>query len=76
MWWRGLACGVVLSCGGPVLVSLDPGRGPMHYSSSHAVVASYWNWKDLQLCTGALGRKKKRGRLAIDVSSGPVFLTK
>ena len=31
--------------------------------------------QDIQLCTGALGRKKKRGRLATDVSSGPIFLT-
>ena len=31
---------------------------------------------NIQLCTGALGRKKKkRGRLATDVSSGPIFLT-
>ena len=33
--------------------------------------------QDMQLCTTALGRgKKKRGRLATDVSSGPIFLTK
>ena len=30
----------------------------------------------MQLYTGALGRKKKRGRLATDVSSGPIFITK
>ena len=40
--------------------------------------------KNIQLCTGGLlgekGKnkifKKKRGRLAIDVSSGPILLTK
>ena len=33
---------------------------------------------DLQrgYATGALGRKNKRGRLATDVRSGPIFLTK
>ena len=32
--------------------------------------------RDIQLCTGALGRKgKKGGRLATDLSSGPIFLT-
>ena len=33
-----------------------------------------YNW-DIQLCAGTLGRKK-RGRLAIDVSSGPILLIK
>ena len=52
-----------------------------HYSSSHAVVASHiaeleglatkiysYGW--------GLWREKKKGRLARDVSSGPIFLTK
>ena len=58
----------------------DPGCGPTHRSSSHAEAVSHieelqlYNY-DTQLCTGALGRKKK-GRLAKDVSAGPIFLKK
>ena len=40
---------------------LDPGCGSTHCSSSHAVAASH---------------TENRGRLATDVSSGPIFLTK
>ena len=31
---------------------------------------------NIQVCTGVLGRKKKEGRLATYVSSGPIFLIK
>ena len=30
----------------------------------------------MQLCTGALRRKKKKRKMATDVSSGPIFLSK
>ena len=42
-------------------VRIPGGCGPTHCSSSHAVAASYI---------------QNRGRLATDVSSGPIFLTK
>ena len=42
-------------------MGLDPGCGPTHHSSSHAVVASHI---------------QNRGKLAQGVSSGPIFLTK
>ena len=64
----------------PGFAGLDPGHRPTRHSSSHAEVASHI--EELEGSTtwiynyvlGALGRKKKRGRLATDVSSGPIFL--
>ena len=60
-------------------MGLDPGHGPMCHSSSHDVVAS-----DIQirgrlawmLAQQQSSSSEKRGRLAMDVSSGPIFLTK
>ena len=61
---------------------LDPGRGPTHSSSSHALVTSHieeleWPTTRIYNCIlGLWGEKKKKGRLATDVSSGPIFLNK
>ena len=43
-------------------------------SIPHRRTRMTYKW-DIQLCTEALG-EKKRGRLATDLSSGPIFLTK
>ena len=59
----------------------DSGHGRTHHSSSHAMVASYI--EELEGLTTriynyvlGLWGLKKRGRLATDVSSGPIFLRK
>ena len=55
----------MLPVSSPMFASSDPGRGPTHCSSSHAVVASHrkelegLNNYDIQLRTEALGRKKE-----------------
>ena len=60
---------------------MHPEGGPTHHSSSHAVAASHI--EELEGLTTrvynyalVLWAGKKRGRLATDVSSGPIFLTK
>ena len=64
------------------LAGLGPGHGPTCHASSNAVAASHI--EELEGLTtrvynyglGLWRRKQKRGRLATDVSSGPIFLTK
>ena len=69
-------CWVCMLCfGGPGFAGLDPGHGPTHHSSSHAVVASYK--EELEGLTTRIynyilelwGGKKKE---ETDVSSGPI----
>ena len=63
---------------------MDPGHGPIYRSSSHAVAAPHIEELEgltTRIYNYVLGlwrekEKKERGRLAIDVSSGPIFLTK
>ena len=67
--------------GGPGFAGLDPGRGRTHRSSSHAEEASHIELEELTTIThnyvlGLWGGGKKRGRLATDISLGPIFLTK
>ena len=58
---------------------MDPGHGPTHRSSGHAEAASHIELEGLTTRIDnyalALWGGKKRGRLAIDVGSGPIFLT-
>ena len=58
-WWRSGYISV-LCFSGPSFTGLDPRCRPTQLLSSHAMVASHI---------------QKRGRLATDVSSGPIFLT-
>ena len=51
----------VHSLSGPGFAVSDPGHGPIHRSAGHTVQASHI---------------QNRGRQAMDVSSGPIFLTK
>ena len=78
---RGRPGGVVvkftLCFGGLGFASSDPGCGPTHRSSSHAVVASHIAELEglaTRIYNYVLGLwgGKKRGRLATDVSSGPI----
>ena len=67
--------------GGPGSVGLDPGPGPLHHSSSHAVVASHIEELEgpttrIHSYVLRLWGEKKRGRLATDDSSRPIFLIK
>ena len=69
-----------LQFSGPGFPSWDPGRGPAHHSSNHAVVASGMeNLEGLaaRMYSYMLGLwgAKKGGGLAADVISGPIFLT-
>ena len=61
----------------PGFAGLDPGHGPIHHSSSHAVVASHIQNRGRLSQTLAQGQSSssKKVRLATDVSSGPIFLT-
>ena len=74
-----------LRFGCPGFVGLDPGHGPAHRTSGHAVAASHMEeleWPASGIYNYVLGpwgggrRKKQKGRLATDVSSGPVFKKK
>ena len=75
--WLSLLC-----FGGPQFTSLDHGHGLTHCSSSHAVVASHieeLEWLTTRIYNyvlGLWGEKKKRKRLATNVSSGPIFFIK
>ena len=55
----------------------DPGHRPTHRSSSHAVAVSHiqngGRWA--RMLTWQQSSSNKRGRLAIDVGSGPIFVT-
>ena len=65
----------------PGFTGSDPGCGPTHHSSSHAMAAAHMEEPE-ELTTRiynyvlGLWGEKKRGRLATDVTSGPIFLTK
>ena len=66
---------------GPGFPGLDPGRGPTHCSSSHAVVASHIEKLEgptTRIYNYVLGlwEEKKKRKIDNDVSSGPVFLSK
>ena len=69
----------MLCFGGPGFIPLDPEHGPVHCSSGCAVAASHiqeLEWPITRIYIYVLelwGGKKKRGRLAMDVSSGPSF---
>ena len=68
--------------GGPGFAGSDPGCGPIHCSSSHAVVACHIEelggptTRIYNHAVGSSGEKKKRGRLATYVNSGPIFQKK
>ena len=70
------------SVGGPGFTGSDLGCGPTYHSSSQAMAASYVEELEghtariYNYVLGLQGEKKKRGRLATDVGSGPIFLTK
>ena len=62
---------------GPRFAGLDPGRGPTHCSSSHAVAASHIQNRGRltqMLAQGQSSLSKKR-KIGKGVSSGPIFLT-
>ena len=82
---RGRPSGIVvrfgLHFGSPRFAGSDPGHRALHHSSSHAVAASHvQEFKDLQLGSTTLcwgfEEGQKKGRLATDVSLGPIFLKK
>ena len=71
----------MLCFGGPGFAGLDPGCRPTYGSSSHAeAVSQIEELKGLTIGTYnyvlRLWGGKKRGRLALVVSSGLIFLTK
>ena len=77
--WPGGAVVVRLLCFGTLgFANLDPGCGPTHFSSSHAVAASHiqsgGRWAQM-LAQGQSSSAKRRGLVA-DVSSGIMFLKK
>ena len=72
--WSG---GVALCFGGLGFTGSDPRCGPTHRSSSHAVAASHIQNRGLaQILAQQQSSSSKKGGLATDVSSGPVFLTR
>ena len=78
-WPDGVVVKFVHSASGLGFAGLDPRRGPTHCSSSQAVAAAHIQkteeeWHRCQLSVHL--PQAKRGRLAIDLSSGPIFLTK
>ena len=70
----------MLCCSGPRFAGSDLGHRSTHHSSSHAVAAFHiqnrGRWAQMLAQGQFSSSKKKRGMLAKDVSSWPIFLTK